>query len=182
MCSTLQAQSKLSAGLRGGLTMSTIQDVEATARPGFYVGILGNIKFNKFYSLQPELNFTTQGANNVYLSAHYFPETNGAEVDMPLNYLGVAVMNKFNIKSFFMQIGPALELLLTDSLFTRSSADLSLNVGLGYDITNNFSVEGRYKAGIADVVNDEFGLFSIFQETNYNSVFQLGVTYKFNKK
>lgn len=178
--SIAQAQSKFSTGLRAGATLSTIEDVQANTRAGFYIGILGNIKFTKFYSLQPELNFTTQGANDVFLSSHYFPETNGGTVDMPLNYLGVAVMNKFNLKSFFLQVGPALELLMNDSLYTYGSADLSLNVGLGYDITNNLSVEGRYKVGVADVINDEYALFSLFQQTNYNSVFQLGLAYRFN--
>ena len=89
-------------------------------------------------------------------------------------------MNKFNLKSFFLQVGPSLELLLTESKYNNNRGDLSLNVGLGYDITDNLSVEGRYKAGVADVVNDQ-DWFLFFSGLNYNSVFQVGLTYKFNK-
>lgn len=175
-----QAQTEFRTGLRAGLNISTIEDVDASAKPGFYVGAFGNIKFTKFYSLQPELNFSMQGANDVYLSSRYFPETNGGRADIPLNYLGLTVMNKFNLKSFFLQVGPSLELLLTESKYNNNRGDLSLNVGLGYDITDNLSVEGRYKAGVADVVNDQ-DWFLFFSGLNYNSVFQVGLTYKFNK-
>lgn len=177
---TAQAQTEFRTGLRAGLNISTIEDVDASAKPGFYVGAFGNIKFTKFYSLQPELNFSMQGANDVYLSSRYFPETNGGRADIPLNYLGLTVMNKFNLKSFFLQVGPSLELLLTESKYNNNRGDLSLNVGLGYDITDNLSVEGRYKAGVADVVNDQ-DWFLFFSGLNYNSVFQVGLTYKFNK-
>ena len=86
-----QAQTEFRTGLRAGLNISTIEDVDASAKPGFYVGAFGNIKFTKFYSLQPELNFSMQGANDVYFSSRYFPETNGGRADIPLNYLGLTV-------------------------------------------------------------------------------------------
>lgn len=175
-----QAQTEFRTGLRSGLNISTIEDIEASPKTGFYVGAFGNIKFTKFYSLQPELNFSMQGANDVLLSDRYFPETNGGRADIPLNYLGLTVMNKFNLKSFFLQVGPSLELLLTESKYNNNRGDLSLNVGLGYDITNDLSIEGRYKAGVADVVNDQ-DWFLFFSGINYNSVFQVGLTYKFNK-
>ncbi|MEG1022215.1 MAG: porin family protein [Myroides sp.] len=176
-----QAQTEFKTGLRGGLNISTIEDIEASAKPGFYVGAFGNIKFTKFYSLQPELNFSMQGANDVYLSSRYFPETNGGKDDIHLNYLGLTVMNKFNLKSFFLQVGPSLDLLLNESVYNTSSMDLSLNVGLGYDITNDLSIEGRYKVGVADVVDDNYSWFYFFSDINYNSVFQVGLTYKFKQ-
>ncbi|KAA5538091.1 porin family protein [Paenimyroides baculatum] len=178
---TVHAQKEFKAGLRGGLNISTIEDIEASPKTGFYVGAFGNIKFTKFYSLQPELNFSMQGANDVLLSDRYFPETNGGKADVPLNYLGLTVMNKFNLKSFFLQVGPSLDLLLTESRYNNNRADLSLNLGLGYDITENLSVEGRYKVGVADVIEDDVYWLFYFGDINYNSVFQVGLTYKFNK-
>ncbi|WLD23179.1 porin family protein [Flavobacterium dauae] len=175
-----QAQKEFKAGLRGGLNISTIEDIEASSKTGFYIGAFGNIKLTKFYSLQPELNFSMQGANDVLLSDRYFPETNGGKADVPLNYLGLTVMNKFNLKSFFLQVGPSLDLLLTESRYNDSRADLSLNLGLGYDITENLSIEGRYKAGIADVIDDDTDWLFYFGDINYNSVFQVGLSYKFN--
>ena len=153
--------------------------MEASSKAGAYVGVFGNFKFAKFYSLQPELNFSMQGANDVHLSSRYFPATSGGKDDVPLNYIGFAVMNKFNLKSFFLQVGPSVDFLLTESIYTSSSVDLALNVGLGYDITNNLSIEGRYKAGVADVIDDDTYWLFYFGDINYNSVFQVGLTYKF---
>jgi len=121
-----------------------------------------------------------QGAIDVLLSDRYQPETNGGKADVPLHYLGLTVMNKFNLRSFFLQVGPSLDLLLTESRYNDSRADLSLNLGLGYDITENLSIEGRYKAGIADVIDDDTDWLFYFGDINYNSVFQVGLSYKFN--
>lgn len=173
------AQTEFTTGVRAGLNISTIEDVEASSKVGAYVGVFGNFKFAKFYSLQPELNFSMQGANDVHLSSRYFPATSGGKDDVPLNYIGFAVMNKFNLKSFFLQVGPSVDFLLTESIYTSSSVDLALNVGLGYDITNNLSIEGRYKAGVADVIDDDTYWLFYFGDINYNSVFQVGLTYKF---
>ncbi|HLW41803.1 MAG TPA: porin family protein [Flavobacterium sp.] len=175
----MQAQTNFKTGLRGGFNMSYIEDVESTGRAGFYAGAFGTINFGKFYTMQPELNFTTQGAKDVWLSADYFPETQGGKTDVPLNYLGFALMNKFNLQSFFLQAGPSFEILLNNSRYTRNKFDFNLNMGLGYDITDYLSVEGRYKIGVADVINDDSFIY-IFQQVNYNSVFQVGMIYKFD--
>lgn len=88
-------------------------------------------------------------------------------------------MNKFNLQSFFLQAGPSFEILLNNSRYTRNKFDFNLNMGLGYDITDYLSVEGRYKIGVADVINDDSFIY-IFQQVNYNSVFQVGMIYKFD--
>lgn len=174
-----QAQTEFTSGVRAGLNISTIEDIEASSKAGMYVGVFGNLRFTKFYSLQPELNFSMQGANDVHLSARYFPETDGGKADIPLNYLGLSAINKFHFKSFNLQVGPSLDFLMSDSMYNRNNVDLAMNFGAGYDITNNFSVEARYKMGVRDAVDDQMILW-FFSDINYNSVFQVGLTYKFN--
>ena len=175
-----QAQTEFTSGVRAGLNISTIEDIEASSKTGMYAGVFGNFRFAKFYSLQPELNFSMQGANDVYLSARYFPETDGGKADIPLNYLGLSVINKFHFKSFNLQVGPTLDFLMSDSMYNRNNVDFAMNFGAGYDITNNISVEARYKMGVRDAVDDQMILW-FFSDINYNSVFQVGLTYKFNK-
>lgn len=177
---TIQAQTAFTTGARAGLNISTIEDIEASNKTGMYAGVFGNLRFAKFYSLQPELNFSMQGANKVHLSDRYFPETNGGKADVPLNYLGLSVINKFHFKSFNLQVGPTLDFLMSESIYNRNNVDLAINFGAGYDFTDNLSVEARYKMGVRDVVDDQMILW-FFSDINYNSLFQIGLTYRFNQ-
>lgn len=176
---TIHAQTEFKSGIRVGLNSSSIEDIEAGNKLGMYAGIFGNFKFVKFYSLQPELNFSMQGANKVQLSDRYFPETNGGSDDIALNYIGISVINKFHFKAFNLQVGPTIDFLMNESVYNRNNVDVAVNFGAGYDITNNLSVEARYKMGVRDVVDDETILW-FFADINYNSVFQIGLSYKFN--
>lgn len=177
---TAQAQKEFTAGVRAGLNISTIEDIEASSKTGMYAGVFGNFRFAKFYSLQPELNFSMQGANDVHLSARYFPETDGGKADVPLNYLGLSVINKFHFKSFNLQVGPSLDFLMNETIYNRNNVDLAMNFGAGYEITKNLSVEARYKMGVRDAVDDVMILW-FFSDINYNSLFQVGLTYRFDQ-
>lgn len=168
------AQKEFRPGIRGGLNFSTIESINASYKAGAYIGVIGSLKMNKFYTLQPELNFSMQGANDVY----YGEENVDLKADIPLNYLGLAVMNKFNLKSAFLQVGPSLDFVMNDNVYVNQNIDMSINIGLGYEFTNDFAIEARYKAGVADLI--ETGSFWFyFDEVNYNSVFQIGLQYKF---
>jgi len=168
------AQATFKPGVRAGLNITTIEEINATAKTGAYVGLVGSIKMNRFYTLQPELNFSMQGANEVYnIDAAYSTNTN-----IPLNYLGFAVMNKFNLKSFFLQVGPSLDFLMNESVYVDQGLDVAINAGLGYEFNDRFAIEARYKAGVADLI-ETGSVFLFIDEINYNSVFQIGLQYKF---
>jgi hypothetical protein len=132
----------------------------------FYIGFQANIRFAKFYALQPELYYTRQGAK-------FESENPGVETKtVDLSYVGAAVVNKFYFDKFNIHFGPTLE-LLTDSKNIPSpiGVDLGILLGAGYDITKNIGVEARIKKGFVHVYND-----------HTNVTFQTGVYYTFNLK
>ncbi len=54
-----------------------------------------------------------------------------------------------------------------------NSFDLSIPVGVSYDITENIMVDARYNIGVTDIMKDNEG------DPMRNSVFNISVGYKF---
>lgn len=131
-----------------------------------YIGFQGNIRFAKFYALQPELYYSRQGAKLESKD----PSTSSKTVT--LSYVGGAVVNKFYFDKFNIHFGPTLE-LLTDhkNIESPTDADLGLLFGAGYDIIKNIGVEARIKKGFVHLYND-----------HTNVTFQTGIYYTFNMK
>ncbi|NIF07682.1 PorT family protein [Chryseobacterium sp. Tr-659] len=132
----------------------------------FYVGFQANIRFARFYALQPELYYTRQGAR------FEKQNTNAESKTVSLSYVGAAVVNKFYFDKFNIHFGPTLE-VLTDNknIPSPASVDLGILLGAGYDITKNIGVEARIKKGFVKIFND-----------HTNVTFQAGVYYTFNLK
>ncbi|WP_250255782.1 outer membrane beta-barrel protein [Chryseobacterium sp. Marseille-Q3244] len=143
---------------------SNVYDIKS--KVDFYVGFQANIRFAKFYALQPEIYYTRQGAKFESQSPTVASKT------VTLSYVGAAVVNKFYFDKFNIHFGPTLE-LLTDhkDIDSPTEADLGLLFGTGYDITKNIGVEARIKKGFVHINND-----------HTNVTFQLGVYYTFNLK
>lgn len=131
----------------------------------FYIGFQANIRFAKFYALQPELYYTRQGAK-------LENQNSNATKTVNLSYVGAAVVNKFYFDKFNIHFGPTLEFLTDDkNIPSPSQADLGVLLGAGYDITKNIGIEARIKKGFVHVFND-----------HTNVTFQAGVYYTFNLK
>ena len=63
------AQVSVSPGFRGGLNLSTLTNIDDNrTKTDFYIGGLVNIKFNKYFSLQPEITYSRQ---DHYSDNHY---------------------------------------------------------------------------------------------------------------
>lgn len=132
----------------------------------FYIGFQANIRFAKFYALQPEIYYTRQGAK------YESQDPSVASKTVSVSYVGAAVVNKFYFDKFNIHFGPTLE-LLTDhkNVESPTEADLGFLFGAGYDITKNFGVEARIKKGFVHINSD-----------HTNVTFQTGVYYTFNMK
>ena len=59
---TSQAQVTVKPGVRAGLNISSLTNYNADSKADFYVGGQVGIQFTKFYTLQPELTYSRQGA------------------------------------------------------------------------------------------------------------------------
>lgn len=186
-----QAQVNFKPGLRAGLSLSTISEMHADYRPDFYLGGFGELNLTKRYALQPEINYTRQGSNNV---ARNFidPDTQSEGIeyeDLQLNYVSLSLINKFTFgQGFQIQFGPALDFLVNDNLaFRKTSRDFSFVAGLGYRMPSGLAFEFRLKKGFLDVLDSDYYSNNsndhyLFGNYNTNVNLQIGVSYSFDAK
>ncbi|MEZ0180826.1 porin family protein [Flavobacterium oncorhynchi] len=181
-----QAQVKVSPGLRGGLNVSTLTNIDDNqSKTDFYVGGLVNIKFNKYFSLQPEITYSRQGDEGRYFeNGRYYSEK------YKLNYLTLGAVAKFNIggKGFHILGGPSLDLKVSDNYINSNPEgfDLAIVGGIGYTLPNGLTFEARIKQGLIDI----YGYDGIDYDNNdyyyndviLNQVFQIGISYTFKVK
>lgn len=181
-----QAQVKVSPGLRGGLNVSTLTNIDDNqSKTDFYVGGLVNIKFNKYFSLQPEITYSRQGDEGRYFeNGRYYSEK------YELNYLTLGAVVKFNIggKGFHILGGPSLDLKVSDNYINSNPEgfDLAIVGGVGYTLPNGLTFEARIKQGLIDI----YGYDGIDYDNNdyyyndviLNQVFQIGISYTFKVK
>jgi hypothetical protein len=183
-----QAQVKVSPGLRGGLNISTLTNIDDNrSKTDFYVGGLVNIKFNKYFSLQPEITYSRQGdEGREYLGNGY----NYRYVNYELNYLTLGAVAKFNIggKGFHILGGPSVDLKISDNYINSNpeNFDLAIVGGVGYTLPNGLTFEARIKQGLIDIYgydglnydnNDYY-----YNDVILNQVFQIGISYTFKVK
>ncbi|MFC0780128.1 porin family protein [Flavobacterium sp. HJSW_4] len=179
------AQVKASPGLRGGLNISTLSNVDDnSSKTDFYVGGLVNIKFNKFFSVQPEITYSRQGDEGRYFeNGRYYSEK------YELNYITLGAVAKFNFGGggFHLLAGPSLDLKVSDNYINSDPEDFDLALvgGIGYSLPNGLTFEARIKQGLIDI----YGYNGYHNDNDYyyddvilNQVFQIGISYTFKTK
>lgn len=144
-------------------------NMEFKTKTDFYLGLFGNIRFAKFYALQPEINYSRQGAKLDTNINNWNGQT------LTASYVSLQLVNKFYFNRFNVHFGPTLEFLVEQKNFDAANEiDLGITAGLGFDITNNFGIEARVKKGFVPVYS--------FYNDHSNITFQTGVYYTFNLK
>ena len=189
-----QAQVKVSPGIRGGLNISNLTNFGSSdPRSDFYIGGLLAIKFNKYFTLQPELTYSRQGAEarqNIY-NAYILPGGPGSyKVNYNLDYLTFGAVAKFHFGGggFHLLGGPSLDIKTNDNFpaydHNPVGVDLAFVGGLGYTLPNGLTFEARFKQGLIDI----YGYDGIDNSNYYyddiilNQVFQIGISYTFKVK
>lgn len=183
-------------GLKGGLNVSNFsgdtEGLDFKSRFGFNAGGFVEIKFSEKFALQPEILYSTQGAkvDNFNLEVDDIGTVN-ADASFNFAYINVPVMFKyFAAEKFSLEAGPQIGFLVSAEIKTKvdgygsskvdikdnfESIDFGLNLGAGYDFTENLSVGARYNIGLANIAKTEEGDDSKV----HNGVFSLSVGYKF---
>lgn len=162
-------------GIKGGLNVFNIHHDDNTSfdpRIGFNVGVLGHIHVAKQWALQPELQFSAQGAKSA-----------DGNVETKLNYLNVPVLLQYMWDNGFrLQAGPQAGFLLsakseanntsTDIKDDFKPIDLGVSFGAGYiHPATGLGIDARYNLGLSDISE------SAVKSTNRG--FQLGLFYVF---
>lgn len=184
----LFAQKKVSPGIRAGVNVTTLSNIDADFKADFYAGGILSLNLGQRYTLQPELIYTRQGASNVTFVDEASGEPTGQE-NVTIQYLSLGVINKFYfVDGFHGLIGPSLDMKIGKN-FPRidfdddeyGGVDLGISLGLGYTLPIGLTFEGRFKTGMLDAFNNDYflGMFDDPDEISLNRVFQLGVSYSF---
>lgn len=161
-------------GVKAGLNLSNLTgDATGTSiKAGFQVGGLVEIKTSEKFSIQPEIVYSMQGA-----------KVDGGKLE--ISYLNVPVMAKYFVaKGFSLEVGPQIGFLVSakakadggvseDFKDSLKSTDFSLNLGAGYDVTENINLGLRYGFGLSNMSKISG------DGTIKNSNIALAVAYKF---
>lgn len=175
VCNAASAQ--ISIGAKGGLNVSSLNGLNETnfetkALIGFHAG--GYITFNlgRNFALQPELVYSTQGA-----------QLENATEDLKLNYFNVPVVVKFLTNNgFYVEAGPQLGFQVgsvdnEDFEDDVKNSDFSIVGGIGFQPTKSaFGIGARYNVGLgkAGEINDG----SLGDADYRNGVFQLSLYWR----
>lgn len=161
-------------GIKAGLNVSSINDNDSKAKPGFYGGLFANIPVASDFSVQPELLYNGMGAKDRTYSS----------VRLNLDYISVPVMVQYNVlPALYVEAGPQFSFAVSQKVKGDGGSadvneafknfDLGLGLGAGYYFEQRFGITARYVAGLTDIVENNPG------DAVRNSVFQIGVAYKF---
>lgn len=182
---TSLAQVQFSIGLKGGANFASIQVKDAQAtwdnKTGFHGGAFALFKFTMF-AVQSEVIFSQQGSTVTYNSQDYKAN---------FSYVNVPVIGKLYLPGGLnFQLGPQFGFLTgaesdfdptsgnpgdTDLKDYYKNSDVSLGMGIGWDLPMKITIDARYNLGLTDI--DDNGSL----EATKNQVFQLSVGYKLFK-
>jgi len=187
---TSNAQVRVSPGIRGGLNVSSFTNFgDSDPKTDFYVGGFVAIRFNKYFTLQPELTYTRQGAE---VREYEINGYGSRSTNYDLNYLSLGAVGKFHIggKGFHILAGPSLDIKTDDNFpaydYNPVGVDLALVAGVGYSLPNGLTFEARFKQGMIDIYGydglDNGNNNYYYDDIILNQVFQIGISYTFKVK
>ena len=162
-------------GVKAGLNISSINEDGFKAKAGIYGGAFANIPIASSFSIQPEVLYNGMGAK---------VEGNSSDVKLNLDYISVPVMFQYNVlPELYLEAGPQFSFAVNrkfkgggasfDLDDTIKEFDFGIGLGAGYYIVDGFGVTARFVAGVTDIAK------SNSDDAIRNSVFQVGVAYKF---
>ncbi|MDX6181844.1 porin family protein [Flavobacterium sp. Fl-77] len=145
-------------GIKGGLNMSNLYTDDADDENilyGFNAGLYATLPISDFIAIQPEILFTTKGAELEYNNAF----ASGSS-KFKLNYIEVPLLVRVNItKNFNVHAGGYASYLVSSKL--TGEGDFNFEEEIDTDDLNKFD------AGIAAGVGVDFNPISIGLRYNY---------------
>jgi Outer membrane protein beta-barrel domain len=168
----LFSQTPVQFGLKAGANFSALKtnDQLSDHRRGYYVGALAHIHLNRQFALQPEVSYSSQGA-----------EYNSA-VKTKLSYINVPVLGQYMFgNGLRLQTGPQVGFLTTAKSkgageeatikSTVKDTDFSWTIGASYLSPLRLGIDARYNLGIRDISKNNADMM--------NRVWQVGLFYQF---
>lgn len=158
-----QAQSEeMKFGVKAGANFTNFdtEGGDIDGKTGFYVGALVDLPVSGNFHVQPELHYSSEGADE-------------ANID----YIRIPVMAKYYVmEGLSLQVGPEVAFKIgADDLIdeTSKSIDFGLGAGAGYELPMGLFFDVRYNLGLSNINDTDFG------GDVKNTGFQVGAGYRF---
>lgn len=189
------AQAKFAVGIKAGPNFAKI-DTDASAgenyknRTGWNAGAFVLIRGERI-GFQPEILFSQQGSK-------FKTPTSSTEFERDFKYVNIPLIFKlYTIAGINLQVGPQIGFLTSareefsavqggpvtkqDIKNDLKSTDMSLALGIGWDLPLGLSIDGRYNLGLSDVDDGHTTNSGASLGTIKNQVWQISVGYKLFK-
>ena len=161
-------------GLKAGINMSTVHVEDGPdydSRTGFYAGGLAHIHLTKHFAVQPEVLYSSQGAED-------------GNIKYKTGYINVPILGQYMTNTGFrLQTGPQVGFLVSAK---NKIEDLEVNVkdnyntvdfawsfGASYISKTGLGLDARYNLGLSNIDDNESNPKAT------NRVFQVGAFYQF---
>lgn len=185
MMHQVHAQAQLAVGIKGGLNFAKL-DVNSSvasnyeARTGYHAGAFALIKLTKI-GIQPEIIFSRQGSKYQF---------NSQDLEANFDYINIPIILKlYTVAGINLQAGPQFGFLskaqaenvvngvktTTDVKDLYKSSDVSLALGVGWDLPFGLTLDARYNLGLSEI-NDGAN-----NNATKNQVFQISAGLKILK-
>ena len=141
-------------GIKAGINFAELwgKDAlpESDRKVGYSFGGYATYKISKGLKIQPEVIWSLQGESS---------EESGR---YKISYVNIPVMLKWSEGKFYYELGPQLGVLTINTaksvpdelkLENFETFDLSINVGLGYRLAEDWAVGIRYCQGLTNIAN-----------------------------
>lgn len=186
------AKAQVEFGIKGGLNAATVAYINtdnSKARLGWNAGIVAEIPLQEDLFIRPEVLYSSKGFG---YNATGFANAGS----LRLNYVAVPVLLGYHpFSKTSLLFGPEFGFLrkaasksqgITDDMtFGYRRFDIGVDLGIAYDISENFGAEARYNYGFKDLVNvvflDPGGNIVSQGKNGANRVFQVGIYYWLSK-
>ena len=156
-----QDEAQTRYGVKAGVNASNLytKDVDdENMLIGFNIGLFAKVPVNNFLAIQPELYYTTKGAENTYNNAL----VNGSAI-FNVNYIELPLLVVVNFtKNINIHVGPYAAFLISGKVSNKSSASL-----FNFEDEIDTDDYNKIDAGIAAGVGLDFGAVGIGLRYNY---------------
>ena len=208
---TIAVNAQIEFGIKGGfnsaeILTSTTQGVNVNGNPmsirnfpktDFHAGFLVSIPLTKKFTLQPEIDYSQQGAQGNPSGGYLVSATEKYK----FNYFNVPILLQYKLPfGFYAETGPQVGYLVSASIVESivgasvtntyhvksqyKSTDFSWAFGGGYISPINLGLDIRYNLGLSNINNASASSTQtapVQEGTIRNSVLQIGVFYLFGK-
>jgi hypothetical protein len=171
----------ISFGVKGGVNFASINggDVDSPdMRTTFHVGGLAEFPLADIFSLQVEALYSGKGFS------YEFEGSDGDDVEFQLDYIDVPVLAKiYATKGLSFEVGPQFSFLVNEEIDynpNSDSGDIPVDDAESFDFGVAGGLTFQTEMGIFATGRYVYGLSDIYKDVDaHNSVFQVGIGYKF---